>query len=299
MKPRKSCASLLPCAAAALVLVALPAQAGNTRFGLEAGVGRDSNVNRAAADTRSDAFAELEANAVRGFQTGPRSGALLRAGLRGREYFTYHDVSSLGLSARAAWRFQPDASFDGAWLEAAVQGEALRFRDSPIRDGAIVSASLSAGKWVSDRVRLVAGAGFDRRIATEGKVYDLSNPKAWLSLDWRAGDTVTFYGTGTVLGGQQVFTALSPLSTPAGSPGPGYGGRYTAWSPDPAFNAGNDRFNAYRTDARTVVLDLGVNWAFAGQHALDAGLTRYSARAEDGPTYDGYVLRAGWLYRFR
>lgn len=296
MKPRRRHAPCLPCLAAVLTLGLGPALAGDTRLGLEAGVGRDSNVNRAAADARGDTFADLEGHASRSLQTGARSGALLRAGVRGREYFSYHDISSLGIWARAAWRFQPDSSYTGAWLEAAVQAEALRFLDSPIRDGSILSASVSAGKWFSDRLRGLAGAGYDRRLALEGRVYDLSSPRAWVSLDWRAGDAITLYGTGTLLGGQQVFTALVPASA---GPGHAFGGSYSAWAPDPAFDAGTERFNAYRADARTTVLEAGVNWAFASQHALDAGITRYSAKADSGPTYDGYVLRAGWLYRFR
>lgn len=187
------CRALAACLALMLAAFAAPARAADTRFGLEAGVGHDSNVNRAATDKRSDDFADLEGYAARSIQTGAKSGVVLRGALRARHYFTYTDLSNAGLSARAAWRYQPEPSYTGAWFEAALQGEALRYRDGPIRDGAILSASLSVGKWFSDRFRGVAGAGYDRRYASEGNVYDLANPKAWASLDWRASDSVTVY----------------------------------------------------------------------------------------------------------
>jgi hypothetical protein len=292
--------ALPACLALLLGAVAAPARAGDTRFGLQADIGRDSNVNRAAADKRTDEFADVEGYAARSIQTGAKSGVVLRGALRGRQYFTYTDLSSAGLSARAAWRYQPEPSYTGAWFEAALQGEALRFRDSPIRDGGILSASLSVGKWFSDRFRGVAGAGYDRRYASEGSVYDLSNPKAWLSLDWRTSDSVTVYGSGTLLGGQQVFTAMTSGGGGGyGWSGSGYGGSYAAAARDTVFDRNGEQFTAYRVDARTTVLELGLNWAFAGNHALDAGVTFYSAKADDGPTYDGTVVRAGWLYRFR
>jgi hypothetical protein len=289
------------CLALLLVGVTGTARPADRRFGLEADIGRDSNVNRAAADKRADEFADIEGYAARSIQTGAKSGVVLRGALRGRQYFTYTDLSNVGLSARAAWRYQPEPSYTGAWFEAALQGEALRYRDSPIRDGSIVSASLSLGKWFSDRFRGVAGAGYDRRYASEGSVYDLSNPKAWASLDWRASDSVTVYGSTTLIGGQQVFTAVTAGGGSGGYgwTGGGYGGSYAVAARDTVFDRNGEQFTAYRVDARTTVLELGLNWAFAGNHALDAGVTRYSAKADNGPTYDGYIARAGWLYRFR
>lgn len=293
--------ALHACLAWLALAIATPAGAADTRFGLEADIGRDSNVNRAATDKRADEFADVEGYAARSIQTGAKSGLVLRGALRGRQYFTYTDLSNVGLSARAAWRWQPEPSYTGAWFEAALQGEALRHRDSPIRDGGILSASLSVGKWFSDRFRGVTGAGYDRRWASEGSVYDLSNPKAWASLDWRATDSVTVYGSGTLIGGQQVFTAMTAGGAGGGYgwSGSGYGGSFAAAARDTVFDRNGEQFTAYRVDARTTILELGLNWAFAGNHALDAGVTRYAARADNGPTYDGYIVRAGWLYRFR
>ncbi|MCA3135997.1 MAG: hypothetical protein ING70_06890 [Rhodocyclaceae bacterium] len=295
----RSCRALcLPWAVAA-ALTHAPAWGADTRLGLQTDFGYDSNVNRAISDKRADSYGELESYAARSFLTGPRAGLVLRAALRAREYFTYSDLSNLGLSARTAWRFQPGSGFTSPWLEAAFQGEALRFRDSPIRDGAIVSASLSAGKWFSDRLRGVASAAYDRRFASEGDVYDLSIPKVWASLDWRLNDSLTLYGTGTLMGGQQVFTARSVRAPGLGWSAASLGTSYAASAKDPVFNGSDERFTAYRADARTTVLEVGVNWALGGNHALDLGLARFQGKADGGPSYDGYTARAGWLYRFR
>lgn len=287
------------CWVLAAVFAPLPAWPAGTQLGLQADLGHDSNVNRAATGKLDDSFAEFEGHAARSLQTGPRAGVVLRAALRGREYLTYSDLSNLGLSGRAAWRFQPDAGYTSPWIEAAVQGEALRFRDSPIRDGGMLSASLSAGRWFSDRLRGAAGAGYERRFATEGDVYELSIPKAWASLLWRSSDALSVYGNATLMGGQQVFTARSVRLPGAGWSPASFGGSYSAWAHDPVFNTDTERFRAYRTDARTTVLEVGLNWAMGSHQALDLGITRHHAKAEDGPSYDGYTVRAGWLYRFR
>ncbi len=276
----------------------MPAWAAGTRLGLQADIAHDSNVNRSATDERADGFAEVEGYAARSLKTAPRSGLVLRAALRGREYFTYSDLSSLTFSGRVAWRLQPGASYTSPWIEVAVQGEALRFRDSPIRDGSILSASVSTGRWFSDRLRGVVGAGYERRFATEGDVYDLSIPKSWAALDWRLSDSLTLYGGGTFMGGQQVFTARSVRIPGAGWSPASFGGSFDAAVRDPIFDTANERFTAYRTDARAAVLEVGLNWAIGGQHALDLGITRQHAKAADGPSYNGSSVRAGWLYRF-
>jgi len=279
-------------------MLALPyAAAADARFGIEVDLGRDSNVNRAADLRRADEFVDLEGYAARSFQTGYRSGLVLRAALRGREYFAYSDLSNIGLSGRVAWRIQPTPGYSNPWFEAAFSAEGLRFRDSAIRDGAIVSATVSAGSWFTDRLRGVAGAGYDHRIATEGEVYDLKNPKLWASIDWRATDALTVYGTGTLIDGQQVVTVMN--WTGSAWTGGYSGASYSAWARDPVFARGNERFTAYRVDARTTVLELGLHWAVTGTQAIDVSATRYAAKADNGPTYDGYLVRAGWIYRFR
>ncbi len=281
-----------------MLMPAAQALADDTRFGVDAEFSHHTNVNRAAlgGEEKSDNAVALEAYAARSFLLSDRSGIVVRGGLRAREFFDFGDMSSIGFAGRAAWRFQPSPGFTSPWLEVAAGLEALSHRDSDIRDGSIVSASASIGKYLTDRIRIEGGAGYERRDASEGEVYDLSNAKFWGALDYKLTSSTTFYGSATWLNGEQVFTLFNTAA---------WSSLYTyakAWASDPVFAPafGGAAPMAYRVDAKTAVLELGANVALKGNQALDFGVSRFESKADQGGgKYDGMTVRAGYLYRFR
>ena len=279
---------------------ALPATglADATRFGIDGEFSHSTNVNRAVLDAekQEDNALAVEGYAARSFLLGTRSGVVVRGGVRAREFFDFGDLSSLALSGRAAYRFQPSPGFRSPIFELAAGAEAFRHRDSDIRDGYLVSASASIGSHLTDRIRAEAGAGYERRDASEGNVYDLGNAKAWAALDYKLTPAATLYGSATWLDGEQVFTLFNTA---------GWASTYShasAWAPDPAFASafGGAAPNAYRVDARTTLFELGLNFALTGSQAVDLGVSRFDAKADGGDgRYDGTTYRAGYLYRFR
>jgi hypothetical protein len=281
----------------ALALLAGQVQADATRFGVDAEFAHYANVNRAAlgAEEQDDDAVAIEAHATRSILTSARSGVILRGGVRAREFFDFDDLSSLALTGRAAWRFQPSPGFTSPWLELAATAEAFRHRDSDIRDGYLVSAGASVGKHVTDRIRAELGAGYEQREANEGAVYDLGNLRAWGALDYRLTRATTLYGSATWLDGEQVFTLLNPAN---------WSSLYSyasASAPDPAFASafGGRAPTAYRVDATTTLLEAGLNIAFTGNQALDLGVSWFDSRADQGGgSYDGATFRVGYLYRF-
>ena len=281
-----------------LLIPAAPALAAETRFGVDAEISHYTNVNRAAlgGEEQADNSVALEAYAARSFLLSDRSGAVVRGGLRAKEFFDFGDMSSLGFAGRAAYRFQPSPGFTSPWLELAAGFEALRHRDSEIRDGSIVSVSASIGRYLTDRIRIESGAGYERRDASQGNVYDLSNAKFWGALDYKLTSSTTFYGSATWLTGEQVFT----LSNTAA-----WSGLYTyakASAADPVFAPafGGAAPTAYKVDADTTVLELGANIALKGNQALDFGVSWFDSKADEGGgSYNGATVRAGYLYRFR
>lgn len=282
----------------AMLMAAAQALADATRFGVDAELSHHTNVNRAALESeeQSDNAVAVEAYAARSFLLSERSGIVVRGGLRAKEFFDFGDMSSIGFAGRAAWRFQPSPGFTNPWLELAAGLEALSHRDSDIRDGYILSASASAGKYLTDRIRIEGGAGYERRDAAEGNVYDLANAKFWGALDYRLTSSTTIYGSATWLNGEQVFT----LSNTAA-----WTNLYTyakASASDPVFAPafGGAAPVAYRVDAETTVLELGANIALRGNQALDFGVSRFESKADQGGgKYDGMTVRAAYLYRFR
>lgn len=282
----------------AAALLAGESFADATRLGLDAELAHYSNVNRAALDAeeQEDTALTMEAYAARSMRLSPRSGLVLRGGLRARGYFDFDDLSSLALTARAAWRIQPTPGFNRPFFELAAAGEALRHRDSDIRDGFIGSASASVGSHLTDRIRAEGGLGYERRVATEGEVYDLGNARLWGALDYKLAHSATLYGSATWMDGEQVFTLNNRAA---------WSGLY-AWAaasaPDPVFSSAFSGSTpwAYRVDATTTLFEVGLNLALTGTQALDFGVSRFESRAEQGNgRYDGTTLRAGYLHRFR
>ena len=288
----------LAATAALLMLAPMAAFAADTRFGLDAELAHDTNVNRAAYanEEQVDDILAVEAYAARSFRLSNRSGIVARGGLRLREHREFGGLGNVAALGRVAYRFQPFPGYTGAWIELAGTAEALRYRDSELRDGTILSGSVSVGKYFTDRIRLGAGLGLDEREGKDGALYDLSTTRAWLTLDYRVTPGIIVYGSTTWIQGDHVFTANYPATQARLSP---YADVIVA---DPAFADafGGAPATAYRMEAATMLFEAGVNIPIKGNQALDLGASWFDSKADrGGGKYDGAIFRIGYLYRFR
>jgi hypothetical protein len=280
------------------LLISFAALADSTRFGADAELARDSNVTRGptAEDEKSDTIVSVEGYAARSLQLGARSGIVARGGLRLAEHSTFGDLSHLTASARLIYRAQPQPGYTSPWIEAAAAVQWLRHRGSDLRDGFIGSASLGVGSYLTDRVRASLNGGLEKRAASEGALYDLTQNRIWATLDYRVGLAATVYGSLTRLSGDQVFNAISVT-------GQGWLAPYAeVATPDPALAGefGGVAPTGYRIEATTLVYELGVNLPLRGNQALDISASYFDANADQGPgKYDGAALRLMYMYRFR
>lgn len=284
--------------AALLILAPMAAHAADTRFGLDAELTHDTNVNRAAYanEEQADDIYAVEAYAARSFRLSNRGGIVARGGLRLREHREFGDLSNVAALGRVAYRFQPSPGFTSPWIEVASAAEVVRYRDSELRDGYIVSGSVSVGKHMTDRIRFGAGLGLDEREGKEGALYDLSTTRAWLSLDYRVAQKTTIYGSTTWIDGDHVFTANNLATQGQLSP---YAD-VTALDPAFADAFGGTPVTAYRMEANTLLFEVGVNIPITGNQALDFGASWFDSEADrGGGKYDGGTYRIGYLYRFR
>jgi hypothetical protein len=284
--------------AACWLLIPLAGLADSTRFGADAELARDSNVTRGPTpdDEKSDTIVSVEGHAARSFLLGARSGIVARGGLRLAEHITFGDLSHLAASARLIYRVQPQPGYTSPWVEAAASAQWLRHRDSDLRDGLIASASLGVGSYLTDRLRASLNAGLEKRTASEGALYDLSQNRVWVTLDYRVGLAATLYGSLTRLAGDQVFNAISAT-------GQGWLAPYAEVAvPDPALaeEFGGTAPTGYRIEATTFIYEIGLNLPLRGNQALDLSASYFDAEADQGPgTYDGAALRLTYMYRFR
>lgn len=274
-----------------LVFASQPAAGQGWRFGAAAEVVHDDNATRGlyAGDRKADQIVAVEANASRAVLLGQHAGALLRAGARYSRFVGIADLSQLAAFGRASLRYQPSLGFGGTWYEVAAQVQSLRHQDSALRDGEIVGLELGVGRHVSDRLRLSAGAGAERRSGggTAG-LYDLATARAWGAFDYRAGLRDVVYGRVTYLTGDHVFNSV----TVSGLSG--------VWESDAALAGPLGRpADAYRLDASTMLYELGWNRPFPGGHAIDLSLGGFRSKADAGGlAYAGTQVRAAYLHRF-
>ncbi len=277
------------------LLMACPSYAADTRYGIDAALVYDDNINRGQNGyEKSDTIVTVEGNVSRSILLSHRSGLILRGGLSYDNFFDFGDLSNLSVFGRAAYRFQPNPGYTGTVLEAAVDAAALQFRDSDIRDGYLYAISGAATKRVTDRIKLGAGLRWTERRADTGDVFDMSFNDLWLTADYRTG-TMTWYGSVSRIDGDHVIT------TARGSY-PGLNANtYEAFAIDTAYAGafGSATPWAYRLDATTVAFEVGVNVPLHGSHTLDFSARYFDSDASKSAfTYSGTAVRAMYFYRF-
>lgn len=278
--------------AAAFLLAAQAALAQSTRYGLDADYLYDDNASRGLydADRKADNILSLEGSATRSMLLGSRSGAVFRAAARYSHFNTFDDLSNLALTGRAAWRIQPGMEFYSPFFEVAGNLAWLNHADSELRDGTILTLEASTGSHVTDRVRLGAGFGMDKRDGggTAG-LYDLASNRFWGTFDYRFGVRNTAYARLMQVSGDHVFCSITVR------------GLSPVWELDTALASGLGRAaDCYRLDAKTLLWDIGLNFPLSSNRTLDFTFTSYSSKSDDGGLkYDGMLLRASYLYRFQ
>jgi hypothetical protein len=280
--------------AAAFLLPAQSALAASTRYGLEADVVYDDNASRGLGEyQKADTILAAEGFVARSLQLGARGGAVFRGSARYSQFFEFKDISNLTLSGRAAYRYQFGGGFSSPWIEAAAELLWLNHADSDLRDGSIVSIGASGGSHVTDRVRLGAGVGMDKRSGGDPGLYDLETNRLWATLDYRVGLRNTVYARLERVAGDHVFnTVTSTMGLP------GLAGA-KVWALDPALASGfgGRPLDAYQLEATTLLFELGLNYPLSGRQALDFSFLRFNSKADVGD-YDGNQLRASYLHRF-
>jgi hypothetical protein len=287
--------------AAALLLAAPLALAEPVRFGLDAEYTYDDNASRGLydADRKADNILSVEGSLTGSTPLGSRGGLVWRAAARYNYFSAFQDLSNAALSGRAAYRIQPGTSYSSPFFEAAANVVWLSHSDSTLRDGTITSLEVSIGSHLTDRVRLSGGMGVDERNGGdpgrpgEVAIYDMTNMRLWATLDYRFGVRNIAYARFMQVNGDQVFNSVTVS-----------GINPSAWATDPALAKElGGVVNSYRVDATTFVYDLGVNIPLSGNRAIDLLATSYSSKVNEGPykgeKYNGLLLRAAYLYRFR
>ena len=259
---------------------------------LDAEARYESNVgNTLAKDALADRVVSVGATVSKGIVLDERSAMVLRGALRYDQYARYRDLSGASISGGAKYRIQPTPGYSEPWFEVAGNAEILRHRNSAIRDGTILSLQAAIGKNFTDRIRAGTGIAREVRQASEGLAWDTRQNKLFATVDYQAAEATVLYANVARVFGDQV--ASGPDVAP------------TAWTDGLAKAENADsvlskdvKHTAWRIDAITNLMALGLNIGMSGDDALEFGAQHYHSRVRGGPGYSGYVLHAGYVRRF-
>jgi hypothetical protein len=171
----------------------------------------------------------------------------------------------------------------------------LEYRDAP-RDGWLYLGELAFAKRVSQRLGLRMAYQVEQResdmvadrllptIAAD--VFDLASRNLIFSGDYSLNPQYVLSAAYTIREGDIVSTTLRNLPVFLAS---------SAIAADPVF--GSERF-AYKMDALTRGLSLGVSRVIGGQASFTLGYEHLDSRAEGGIDYEANLVRVTYLYRF-
>jgi hypothetical protein len=257
----------------------------------------DDNLTRAQLqrDIKSDTALLISAAAGTGYQLTDNGRLSLALTLSGSAYRHYQGLNNFtaGLELAYRWKFGL-----GPYVpEMRLSGSATRleYRDAP-RDGWLYLGELAFAKRVSQRLGLRMAYQVEQResdmvadrllptIAAD--VFDLASRNLIFSGDYSLNPQYVLSAAYTIREGDIVSTTLRNLPVFLAS---------SAIAADPVF--GSERF-AYKMDALTRGLSLGVSRVIGGQASFTLGYEHLDSRAEGGIDYEANLVRVTYLYRF-
>jgi len=248
----------------------------------ELALGYDDNLANAreGRPRHQDQYALASVAAAAGSALGRGSALQWRLELEAQQFAEVQALSNARASLRARWLYRPDAGFYTPTLGLGAAASLWEF-DSGLRDSRLQRFELLLQEQLTSALALQLAARLLQREAAAA-VFDGSTRSLALDLDWQPLPRLALYA------GAQWQDGMQLSSAPAAPP---FGNRPTA---DDAFPGET----AFRLEARTRILSLGLNYALSSHLALDLELRRIVARADAGPRYERDQALASLLWRY-
>ncbi len=298
-----------------LGLTTSPASAAENNFHIWAVYAYDDNISRSLmrGEQESDHSLRLEGTANWRLPAGPNASADFGVMAAGERRFDFHDLSQLELGGRAGWRWRPIQGFSAPMYNFDVDLTGHAHKDSKIRDGGTLRATVGAQSRLTERLSIRGGYRFTMRRARSSNVFDnerhglfaaselILDPAVVLSASvaWERGDVVAnSTPTAPVIAAATALVvddAFGP-SRLAGQMGPGPGpGPGPDPGPGPGPNGG-ERV-AYRLDADVWRFEVGTRIRLGLRTTLDLSSSYLKVDARGSNLdYDGMQVIASLGY---
>jgi hypothetical protein len=262
---------------------------------VEAGVVYEDNVNLAEKerDTRSDTALGTSVSAGWLAHWGDHSVASLTGDVIGAGYTRFTGLSNLYLGVTAAFRTRFGLGAAAPWVRVSGSAARLEYRDD-VRDGWRYRFATGAGKRFGERWDVRVEYAYEHRTADDeiavsrlpGDVFDQTSHTLSARVDYlHSRALVVFAGYALRLGDVASTTPRNAEIFATSS----------AVTPDPTF--GPDAL-AYKIDATTHLLSVGLSLALGEQTSFNLGYERQIGLGEGGIDYSNNVFRASFLYSY-
>lgn len=290
---------------AVLILSLLAGSAGAAEdaawfFDGEVTVIADDNVSR--ADRTRDIVEDesVLANVAVAWNKTPRinMATTLRGFVETEVFDTVDTLNRSSVGAQVMLRWQPHRGYTAPIYQLSLASQ-LDDYDVDQRDSTVYTVQAFASRRVTDRI--MASYGLEGMVRdSDGTVFDLRQARLFLNGDYRLGEHWSAYGTYSFLKGDTFSTAQFSFCN--GVPANDIYGLVAyseAVESDEAFNrtfCGS--WLAYRLEADTHSLTLGLNRGLGHRFSIDVSAQQVRVEAEGDNYYRRTLLRAGLLARF-
>jgi hypothetical protein len=284
---------------------------GNWGYHLDAYFESDDNINRAAYDgyRLEDTAAAIDFVAERDQPLSFNAAFIYSIELEHKSYTDWdklsHSTAALGLE----YRFRGHGGFGAPVYSIYSKAKAVDYA-SRLRDGAAVLLGFSLTKHLTDRTLFVLGLEAYTHNA-DSDVFDISRNRLYGLFDWRIGQRTSIYLQYQYLDGDIVSSAPSGTYS-FGSTVPYEYDDAIYFTESIVTQTGVDPYgrpiniyaeniipaDAYRLEATTGILELGMNLPVTNDQAFQLSVSSYDSQAQYGFNYSGSLVRLDYLLKF-
>ena len=255
---------------------------------LEATLGGDDNVTRAAGnlDIEGDAFLTLAGTG--GYQLYEGSPGVLtgKVLLQANQFARFDGLSNVVAAAKLNYTFTFSSHFGAPWFALDLDYGVMEFK-SFLRDSNVFKTSATMGLQIDDATTMRMGLAYKDRDA-ESSAFDTKNTSLFINMDWAVLQNhivyVTYkYETGDIFSSSS-HPALVVIDAMKGN------------------IVDDDVFpgrKSYRLNGTTQFVTLGYNWVLDLHSSFDFSARYLESEADDVELkYEGLTVLASYFHRF-
>ncbi len=277
----------------------LEAAPSNLFFDLDLSIAADNNVGQAKLKSDIIDDTTTTSSLLVGYQYDVNylSALSLSTGIKAKQFKQMDTQNSVSLLLNGGFLWQTGLGYRKPVYQFVVNTE-IHNNETRQQDSTFIKSQLFMTSRITDVITGTIGLGHNFR-DSESTVYDLSDSRIFLSMDYALSKKSSWYGTLNFISGETFSIArpdtdeeiLIALSVGADN-----------IQADDAFNAVYPSqvtdWQAYRIHADSIVFALGFNYGFGHGNSIDLSYTFADVSGDRGAEYQREIVSASLLKRF-